>query len=157
MPNASQRCRVPRGACGGCECSANRSAFLFYDPVNDDEQFSWFITPVPGVAFNFLVVSFFVYFLWAWYFSQIFTGNESRPQPFYFPFIPSYWIAFKDGGAWGAKLIASLKRNNESMIAGTHSHQGWDSSNGGWAASMGSVSAARALCCTDGGWMISLV
>ena len=101
--------------------TVNRTAFLTYDQIDDPLDKSWFISPVPGESFNFLFFNLAIYFLWAWYLSQVLTGGESRPQPLYFPFYPRYWLTFKDGGSGVRHLKAHLRRVTEDRVAGLDS------------------------------------
>ena len=101
--------------------TVNRTAFLTYDQVNDDPEQAWFLSPPPGAAFNFLFVNLAVYFIWAWYLSQIITGGESRPQPLYFPFYWRYWFTVNDNGASLRKVQALLRRTSESVREGLDS------------------------------------
>ena len=81
----------------------NRTALVTYNTAEDPPEMGWFITPPPQDSLDYLFVVFAIYFLLAWYFSQVLTGGEARPQPILFPFLPRYWFtsyfAKLDGGS----------------------------------------------------------
>jgi hypothetical protein len=90
----------------------NRSASkLNYDLYYDPPDWAYFTTPPPSDAWLVLFAATFVYWLVAWYLSQVLTGTDSRPQPLLFFVLPSYWLGASTGKGGGvSSLTARLKK-----------------------------------------------
>lgn len=86
----------------------NRTA-IFFDEDSDPPDFEWFVPPPPVQALGNLAWSLLIFSVAAWYCSQIFTGDDARPQPFYFPVLPQYWLP-RCARLMAARSIGRLKQ-----------------------------------------------
>ena len=81
--------------------SVNRSAFLTYDQLTMPPEEGFYVPPPPSESLVWLVAQLLVFIVASWYFAQICTAGDARPQPPYFFLLPSYWIG---GGSSGRSL-----------------------------------------------------
>ena len=47
-----------------------------------------------------IVVDTFLYLMLTWYIEGVYPGKYGVAKPFYFPFMPSYWLGQKGRGLW---------------------------------------------------------
>ena len=64
--------------------------------------------PPPSEAWVLLFPALFLYWLGAWYLSQVLTFGDSRPERPWFPLLPAYWLGTQFSG--GQEAIAELQR-----------------------------------------------
>ncbi|XP_057304734.1 phospholipid-transporting ATPase ABCA3-like [Hydractinia symbiolongicarpus] len=67
-----------------------------------------------GQAFGMLIFDCILYGILTWYIENVFPGEFGIPQPFYFPFLPSYWC--------GAKKESRVNSNSD--INGSNKYAG---------------------------------
>lgn len=89
------------------------TSFITYNKANDPVEESTFESPPPGDAFSLFFASIAIYSLLAWYAAQVFTGGDARPQPFHFPFQPSYWVWRVVGGVQQLEKLAEAMKSRE--------------------------------------------
>ncbi|CAI8053623.1 ATP-binding cassette sub-family A member 3 [Geodia barretti] len=58
----------------------------FYKEISLDDDFNL------GYVFLMLIIDSIIYMLIAWYVNGVKPGQYGVPKPFYFPFLPSYWL-----------------------------------------------------------------
>ena len=95
--------------------TVNRTAFLNYNSYVNDAEEGWYVPPPPKEAFTFLLIQVAMYSFLAWYFSQLCTAGDARAQPFWFIFLPDYWMGGSSSATGQASLRADLKTSDLTM------------------------------------------
>ena len=76
-------------------------------------------TQIPDAQLNFvvvcvmIVVDTFLYLILIWYIEGVYPGKYGVAKPFYFPFMPSYWLGQKGRGLWQRRGGAHHVRLND--------------------------------------------